>query len=528
VSRHWGAGKSQIISSLGLILISTNVAASEAILIRPNAETRARAEAIIAHEEAQRQAIADGNVEDLLAEPDPDRDLKSGDLFHLKNSIQAILLERDDQEVFNKGGGGLVGQIVTLLDNTPEAAEACRFSSDEVRARVLARTKPCAGSFRLIMVEGFATPNEAPPRRTCLCTSARNLSAQPYMVGAMLTQAGSEPEPDSHVPYGYDEDEPTGEDAIELHVDADSLDEGYDADPEMPETELFGPPVLVNPSHSGFVPAGDYTVYRPNGTFAEGTGNLAFEVLNRQPIQGTDKEAYHLGRLWRVENGTYEPFKHELIYAVPAAEIKPENIPPHDSEIPNTAEVFKGPFTGPPRTSTHIDTQLPLVPEFRPGTRQISSAARRLGYYTFNTGDGYVWGRPQTIWTLQEAGRRLAKKGIVMGINDINKKGSDRDPTYGNTLGHSSHKRGTDVDFRPVFEDGISKRGTWRSAGYSSAKTITMLKELIDVNPDVKVIYFNDPVVIKEIRAYLRSKRIRARVGSWAGHDNHIHFGWNN
>ncbi len=492
----------------------------------------------VAHEEGLKRVENTISTEDF-SKSDSNRQIEVGDLFNLKLSVDAILLEHDDDQIFNQKDGGLKGQVIEVLANTKaEAAAQCRFTSDITKAQVLKRTKPCKYG-QLIVVRGFVGSNKAPRLSTCLCTSATNLQSQPYLV---MTHAESQDDPGNqdHEPidsptaeFLSDEEEPipTDENFDELYNPASISDEEdeievevYTGEPDNgdePEAILEKPRIIPPGVHGGFVPAEELTIYRPNGTFAGGTENLVLEIIQQKPITGSDKVPYYLGRLWKIENNQYVPFKHELIYGVPASEVKLHQIPPSDQNIPKDAEVFAGPFTGPPRSSTRIDTQLAKV-------KKHSAASKRLGYYTFNDSDGYLWGRPQIIWTVEETAKRLVKKGITIGVNDINRQGSKSSPSYMETPDHTTHDQGKAVDLRVIFNTGMAEQGTPLSEGYSKEKTLQMIKEFVDVNPDVAVVYFNDAWVRAELKKYFKAKKIKAKVEWYAGHDNHVHIGWRN
>jgi hypothetical protein len=86
----------------------------------------------------------------------------------------------------------------------------------------------------------------------------------------------------------------------------------------------------------------------------------------------------------------------------------------------------------------------------------------------------------------------------------------------GDIRGHTSHEVGLDVDLRPMRKDGAqcSSGTNYRYASYSRAATRALIKAIRAAAPGhVKLIYFNDPVLISE-----------GLVSAYPGHDNHLHI----
>lgn len=92
-----------------------------------------------------------------------------------------------------------------------------------------------------------------------------------------------------------------------------------------------------------------------------------------------------------------------------------------------------------------------------------------------------------------------------MQLGNISLKG-------GGSKGHSSHKRGTDVDLRPFRDDDRMDPVSVSVAVYDSEQTLTFLRMVRQLFPRTSIL-FNDPVAI---RAGL-SKH-------WPDHHNHLHF----
>lgn len=86
----------------------------------------------------------------------------------------------------------------------------------------------------------------------------------------------------------------------------------------------------------------------------------------------------------------------------------------------------------------------------------------------------------------------------------------------GDIPGHESHDRGLDVDVRPMRRDENHCRWgvNYRSAVYDRAATRALIRAIRAAAPGhIKLIYFNDPVLIRE------------GLSRWhAGHDDHVHI----
>lgn len=86
----------------------------------------------------------------------------------------------------------------------------------------------------------------------------------------------------------------------------------------------------------------------------------------------------------------------------------------------------------------------------------------------------------------------------------------------GNIPLHATHEVGLDVDVRPIrdAENQCTWGTNWRLASYDRAATRTFIKMVRAAAPGhVKLIYFNDPVLIRE------------GLTTWySGHDDHLHI----
>jgi len=138
-----------------------------------------------------------------------------------------------------------------------------------------------------------------------------------------------------------------------------------------------------------------------------------------------------------------------------------------------------------------VNTPLPLP---TPGLYGTHSAARRFGI-------------AQTIQVLTEFGTIWASRhsGPRVGIGDISKQGG------GQISGHVSHRKGIDVDIRPLRNDGQEQPVTIHQDAYSQALTQELV-DLMDANPvlSVQFVFFNDP----DIQGAQHE----------ANHDNHLHI----
>ena len=128
------------------------------------------------------------------------------------------------------------------------------------------------------------------------------------------------------------------------------------------------------------------------------------------------------------------------------------------------------------------------------------------GYVAYNSGSNR-WGTKRTIASIQAVGKEWAKKGWgLLSIGDISRKGG------GKMSGHASHQKGVDYDIRPIRTDGKAEPVTIYSSKYSRSRTRALIKVILATG-NVKMIFFNDPVLIQEF----------PKVHHWAGHDNHLH-----
>jgi peptidoglycan hydrolase-like protein with peptidoglycan-binding domain len=129
----------------------------------------------------------------------------------------------------------------------------------------------------------------------------------------------------------------------------------------------------------------------------------------------------------------------------------------------------------------------------------------------YSAGNGPAnWGTASTIAAVEAAGATTVKAGFGrVAVGDISFEFG------GDIPGHVTHERGLDADLRLMRKanDQCVNRTTWRSSAYDRAATRALIKALRAVAPGhVKLIYFNDPVLVGE------------GLTTWAtGHDDHLH-----
>ncbi len=129
----------------------------------------------------------------------------------------------------------------------------------------------------------------------------------------------------------------------------------------------------------------------------------------------------------------------------------------------------------------------------------------------YNVGNGPAnWGTAAAIGQVEAAGKSLARSGFSRpAVGDVGFEHG------GDIPGHTTHEQGLDVDLRPMRRDdrqcGVGTN--WRSSAYDRAATRALVRSVRATAPGhVKVIYFNDPVLVRE------------GLTTWhSGHDDHLH-----
>ncbi|HET9520747.1 MAG TPA: penicillin-insensitive murein endopeptidase [Candidatus Limnocylindrales bacterium] len=138
---------------------------------------------------------------------------------------------------------------------------------------------------------------------------------------------------------------------------------------------------------------------------------------------------------------------------------------------------------------------------------QFSSAA--LCDYSVGNGPAN-WGTSSATAWIEAAGAVTVKAGYGrVAVGDVSLEHG------GDIPGHETHERGLDVDLRLMRDanDQCTRAGNYRLASYDRTATRALVKAIRAVAPGhVKLIYFNDPVLVGE-------GLTRAR----AGHDDHLH-----
>jgi peptidoglycan hydrolase-like protein with peptidoglycan-binding domain len=129
----------------------------------------------------------------------------------------------------------------------------------------------------------------------------------------------------------------------------------------------------------------------------------------------------------------------------------------------------------------------------------------------YQVGNGLAdWGTGAAIGQLERAAVRVAGGGHGrVAVGDIGHEHG------GDIRGHSTHERGLDVDVRPMRRDEDQCRWgvNYRSSIYDRSATRELIRALrAAAAGHIKVIYFNDPVLIRE-----------GLTRWYPGHDDHVH-----
>jgi peptidoglycan hydrolase-like protein with peptidoglycan-binding domain len=130
----------------------------------------------------------------------------------------------------------------------------------------------------------------------------------------------------------------------------------------------------------------------------------------------------------------------------------------------------------------------------------------------YSVGNGPAnWGTAAAIGQLEAAASSLRRSGISRpAVGDIGFEHGGAIP------GHVTHQQGLDVDLRPMRRDDrqCSWGTNWRSSTYDRAATRALVRAIRATAPGhVKVIYFNDPTLIRE-----------GLTRWYTGHDDHLHI----
>lgn len=152
-----------------------------------------------------------------------------------------------------------------------------------------------------------------------------------------------------------------------------------------------------------------------------------------------------------------------------------------------------------------------------PGTwRRLIGHFERPGFDAttlcdYSVGNGLAnWGTAATIADLETAAKVEAAAGHGrVAVGDVGFQHGGPIP------GHQFHQVGMEIDIRPMrrAKDQCARGVNFRSSAYDRAATRALAKAIRASAPGhVKLIYFNDPVLIKE-----------GLTRFHAGHDDHLH-----
>jgi peptidoglycan hydrolase-like protein with peptidoglycan-binding domain len=121
------------------------------------------------------------------------------------------------------------------------------------------------------------------------------------------------------------------------------------------------------------------------------------------------------------------------------------------------------------------------------------------------------WGTGSAIGLLEAGAAAFARTGHGrVAVGDISREHG------GDILGHQTHEVGLDVDIRPIrdAENQCTWGTNWRVGSYDRAATRQLIDAIRDAAPGhIKLIYFNDPVLVGE-----------GRTTWFTGHDDHLHI----
>ena len=130
----------------------------------------------------------------------------------------------------------------------------------------------------------------------------------------------------------------------------------------------------------------------------------------------------------------------------------------------------------------------------------------------YSVGNGPAnWGTADAIAGLEAGGAWSVAHGYGrLAVGDVSFEHGGPIP------GHETHRRGLDVDIRPLRKanDQCTVRTRWTYTAYDRAAMRAVVKAIRALSPgQIKLIYFNDPVLISE------------GLTTWySGHDDHLHI----
>jgi penicillin-insensitive murein DD-endopeptidase len=164
---------------------------------------------------------------------------------------------------------------------------------------------------------------------------------------------------------------------------------------------------------------------------------------------------------------------------------------------------------------------VPIQPQDSRSYFMLPQAPEDAGYYVY----GNIGNRPNTGHLAQYAHPNLLS--LIFQIEREWQALDDRKFGIGNISvngglkydKHQSHRKGVEMDIRPVRKDKMTGQeascSRFDTKIYDREATIKLLR-LFAQHPQVTKIYFNDDVVQQAIGA--------GRVRSWDGHNDHIHI----
>jgi murein endopeptidase len=121
------------------------------------------------------------------------------------------------------------------------------------------------------------------------------------------------------------------------------------------------------------------------------------------------------------------------------------------------------------------------------------------------------WGTAEMISTLEASGAAMVAAGDgQVSLGDVSLEHG------GDIVGHATHEVGLDADIRPMRKanNQCSSDTRWSQDAYDRAATRALIAAIHAATPGhVKLIYFNDPVLIREGLTIFHS-----------GHDDHLHL----
>jgi peptidoglycan hydrolase-like protein with peptidoglycan-binding domain len=133
------------------------------------------------------------------------------------------------------------------------------------------------------------------------------------------------------------------------------------------------------------------------------------------------------------------------------------------------------------------------------------------GLCDYSVGNGAAnWGTASAVASIEAAGAAMVDAGYGrVAVGDVGLEHG------GDIAGHQTHEHGLDADLRPMRKanDQCAWGTNWRLSSYDRSATRALIKAIRSIAPShVKLIYFNDPVLIGE-----------GLTRPFAGHDDHLH-----